>query len=106
IPSRQTMIDIHKDIETYLEEWKHHINYDINVNISQHKELLNSLEKLSKYIYEKAKAVEVINKFTLKAPFGLVNNYVKLEEEKKVHNKPNYEGINKLIKGKTDRTRF
>jgi len=106
IPSRTDMLSMHKDIELYLEEWKNHISYDINVNINTHKDLLFSLEKLSKHIYEKARPVEVINNLPSSAKLGLVNNFTKVVADSNNTNKPEYQGISSLLKNKTTRTRY
>lgn len=105
IPSREDMIIIHKHIELYLGEWKEYIRTSIhgNIDAQNHKDLITALEKLSKYIYEKAKPREVIDNLFLnkKVNFGLLNPIIKAEEERKVIEKPDYVGIGKLTKKKT-----
>lgn len=101
IPSRDDMICMHKDIELYLTEWKEHIKYDINLSIGQNKDLLLSLEKLSKYIYNKAKPSEVIDNLFIHKKIGLINPLQKAIEVRKEVTKPNYEGISQLVKSKT-----
>ena len=108
VPSRDDMLQMHKDIEKYLQEWREHITYSINTSHEQHKELLLTLDKFSKYIYEKASAREVLLDRIQTLKIGRVNNFVKIEEEKKLDtmSKPDYNGISQLVKSKTNRTRF
>lgn len=100
IPSREDMIQIHKDIEGYLLEWKEHLRVSINVSVNQNKEMLLALEKLSKRIYEKAQPKEVIDNLFLHKTIGLVNPLANQIEQSKVVEKPNYEGISKLVRSK------
>lgn len=104
IPSREDMITIHRHIELYLAEWKEYIRTSIHgqMDAQNNKELITALEKLSKCIYDKAKPHEVIpNLFISKnVQIGLVNPLVRAEEERKVINKPDYQGIRQLIKRK------
>lgn len=108
VPSRQDMIQMHKDIEKYLQEWREHIIYSINTSHEQHKELLLTLDRFSKYIYDKASAREVLLDRINLLKIGQVNNFVKVEQEKKLDTmtKPDYSGISQLVKSKTNRTRF
>lgn len=108
IPSRDDLIKIHKDIELYLEEWRQHIKYDINLDIDSNKELIVSLEKLSKYIYNKANPREVIDNLFIqkKAGIGLMNPLQHHIEETKNINKPDYDSISKLIKKPKGGSRF
>lgn len=101
IPSRDDMIEIHKNIELYLGEWREHIKYDINLSLSEHKDLILSLEKLSKTLYEKCKGVEVIDNLFLHKRIGLVSPLQQAEESRKPISKPDYEGISSLVKSKT-----
>lgn len=102
IPSREDMLTMHKDIESYLSEWRDHIKYDINLSLSQNRELLLSLEKLSRYLYDKAKPSELIDNLFTKNTLGMVINPLQqIEAARKVPNKPDYEGISSLIKSKT-----
>lgn len=101
IPSREDMITMHKHIELYLEEWKHHIKYDINTSLSENKELILSLEKLSAYIYNKAKPREVVDNLISSNRFGLVSPLAMREEQQREVVKPDYEGIGKLVKTRT-----
>lgn len=101
IHNREDMIKIHKDIELYLNEWREHIKYDINLNIEEHKTLILSLEKFSKTIYTKAKNVEIIDNLFTKKKIGLVNPLEALTERTKPTARPDYEGISKLVRSKT-----
>lgn len=103
ILSREDLLSIHKSIELYLDEWKQHLTYDINLDKNQYKELLVSLEKLSKDIYERAKPSEVLSSYTFKSNFGMVNSLQKLNKEQNI-DKPDYQGISEYFKNK--RTRF
>lgn len=100
IHSRDDMLKIHKDIELYLGEWQQHLKYDINLEVNKNKALILGLEKLSKELYSKAKPREVINKLFDKSQFGLYSPLDKAEEEKKEHQKPDYEGIGQLVRSK------
>lgn len=104
IPSREDMITMHKHIELYLGEWKEYLRVSIHgqIDAQNHKDLITTLEKLSKHIYEKAKPKEVIDNLFLskKVQIGLVNPLVRVEEERKVVEKPDYNGIKQLIKRK------
>lgn len=103
IPSREDMIQMHKDIELYLEEWRDHIRRDINSSVNENKQLILSLEKLSKEIYNKAKTKEVINNLFLKEQIGIVNAFDRIAEDSKEHNKPDYSGISSLVRGKSNK---
>lgn len=109
IPSRKDLIQIHKDIEAYLDEWKDHMKYDINTDTNKFRSFIMSLEKLSKDIYNKANRNEVINNLFVSSQFGITNPFQQsiLEERESRANKPNYEGISDLIrKRNTPRGRF
>lgn len=108
IPSRDDLIKIHKNIELYLEEWRQHIKYDINLDVTSNKELLIGLEKLSKLIYNKANPREIIDNLFIqkKVNVGLINPLQQHIEETKEIKKPNYEGISKLIKKPKGGSRF
>jgi len=101
IPSREDMIKMHKDIEAYLSEWKDYLRNSIhaNIDIENNKELITSLEKLSKYIYEKATSFELLDNLYLKKnnPLGIINPLQRHTEQNKQTVKPDYEGIKHLI---------
>lgn len=101
IPSREDMIQMHKDMEGYLGEWREHIKYDINLDLHKNKEFLLSLEKLSKHIFEKAKPKELVDNLFKKQSFGLVNPLAQIEEEKREVVKPDYDGISRLVRSKS-----
>jgi len=101
IPSREDMIQMHKDMEAYLAEWRDHIKFDINLSVNQNKELLLALEKLSKHIYEKARPRELIDNLFLSKRIGIVNPLQQVAEQKKEVVKPDYEGIGRLVRSKT-----
>lgn len=98
IPAREDMIMIHKTIEKYLEEWREHIRYDINLNRMEHKPLLLGLEKLSKLIFDKAYPREVVDALLAPKQFGLVNALGRLKEDTREVVKPDYNGISSLLK--------
>lgn len=100
IPSREDMIQMHKDIEGYLSEWRDQIKYALNLDLHNNKELLLSLEKLSKHIFEKAKPRELVENLFKKQTFGLLNPLALLEEERREVHKPDYEGISRLVRSK------
>jgi len=104
IPSREDMIQMHKDIELYLAEWKDHIKYDINLDVQQNKELILSLEKLSKYIYNKANPREVIDNLFINKKIGLINPIQQHVEQTKEVIKPDYDGIASLVRSKTNKS--
>lgn len=108
IPSRDDMIQMHKDIELYLLEWKDYIKYNVNHNLHSYQQLILSLEKLSKYIYSKTKPNEVIDTlFMHKTVGGLVSPLQRIQEQKKELNKPDYEGISSLVRSKVrTKTRY
>lgn len=103
IPSRETLITIHKDIELYLNEWRDRIKYDININIEDNKQLILNLEKLSKYIYNKAKPNELIDNLFIKKQIGIVSPLHRLEEARTENVKTDYEGIGSLVRSKTNK---
>ena len=101
IHNRDDMIKIHRDIEGYLNEWREHIKYDINLNLNEFKDLILSLEKFSKTIHQKAKNTELIDTLFTKKKIGLVNPLVELHERNNPSARPDYEGISKLVRSKT-----
>lgn len=105
ITSRDDLIKIHKDIELYLTEWRDHLQYDLNVQVQPHKELILSLEKLSKHIYAKAQPREVIDRLIRPRTMGIVNPLQQAHYEQTLSTeKKDYEGIAKLIKRKSSPT--
>jgi len=105
IPNREDMITMHKDMELYLEEWKEHIKYDINLDIAKNRDMLMSLEKLSKYIYNKAKPREVIDQLFQVKSIGIVNPLQALQQQKKEVIKPEYDGIKNLLNNRNKPTK-
>lgn len=100
IPCREDMITMHKDIELYLAEWRYHLKMEINVSTDKSKDLLLALERLSKYIYEKAKPREVIDNLFVKKQFGLMSPIQASIDERKEVSKPDYHGISDLVRSK------
>ena len=102
------MIEIHKSIENYLQEWREHITYSINTSHEEYKELIISLEKLSKYIYDRSTYMESVDNKLKQIKLGMVNRYVEMEQNNNIVDKPkpNYNGINQLIKDREVKTRF
>lgn len=98
IPSRPDMIAIHKAIESYLDEWRAHLTYDLNAEKDQHKTLILNLEKLSKLIFDKANPREVMDTIIAPKKFGLLNIKGRQAEQNKEHIKPDYNGIGSLLK--------
>lgn len=103
IPSREDMVQMHKDMELYLGEWREYLRVSINVQVDEHKDLIIGLEKLSKYIYEKCKSKEVIDSLFLPKKFGLTNPLQEIEQRTKPVEKPSYEGIASLVRSKTSK---
>lgn len=103
ILNREDMIKIHKDLELYLNEWRERLRIDINLQVSEYKPLILSLEKLSKELYNKAKPAEVIDKLFEKKQFGLVNPIDVIMETKKEQVKPDYQGIGQLVRSKVNK---
>lgn len=101
ILSREDMIQMHKDMEGYLAEWRDHLKYAVNNDLHGHKDLILSLEKLSKHIFERAKPKEIVDNLFKKQTFGIVNPLAKNEEEKRTIEKPDYEGISRLVRSKS-----
>lgn len=102
IPSREDMITIHKDIEGYMMEWRRYMESSINNQSSKYASMLLDLEKLSKYIYNKASPKEVsvfksddMPKFGMKIDLKPIH---KKEPEPIIKNE--YEGISKLLKNR------
>ena len=103
IPSRQDMIQMHKDIELYLQEWRDHLKYDVNASVDKNKPLILGLEKLSKDLYNKAKPREVLENLFAKKNIGVVNPLQRATELTKPIEKPDYQGIGQLVKSKTNK---
>lgn len=106
IPARKDMIAIHKAIENYLDEWRDHIRYDINLDKSKHKELLLSLERLSKLIYGKAYPSEVIDTLLVNKTIGLASPMDRLRQPAQEMSKPNYSGIGSLLRPRRGGNRY
>jgi hypothetical protein len=106
IPTRSSMLEIHRNIELYLGEWRHHIHNAINSDLVEHKDLVMGLEKFSKLIYGKAVPKEVVANPMLTTQIGLLNPLTRLQLESEVVSKPDYEGIGQLIRQKTKVSRY
>lgn len=106
IPSRKDMIAIHKAIENYLGEWREHIRYEINLDRGKHKELLLSLERLSKLIYAKAYPREVIDTLLVNKTIGLASPMDRLRQPAEEMAKPDYSGIGSLLKPSRGGSRY
>lgn len=108
IIDRKDMIEIHKNIEGYLQEWREQLQYTLNMGNKIPKEFLLSLERVSKIIYNKAKATEVNENIISGLNFGLKSSLNEIENKEKVADlpKPDYEGITDLVKTKTRLSRY
>lgn len=106
IPERENMLEIHRNIEKYLGEWRHHLHNAINSDLVEHKELVLNLEKFSKLIYGKAMPKEVVSNPMLQTQMGLLNPLSRLNLEQEVVSKPDYAGIGQLIRQKTKVSRY
>lgn len=102
IKSRQDLNSIYKSIQGYLQEWRDYIKYNLNTDEGQYKELLISLDKLGKYIYDKLSGDEVVERIFIKKPIGIQNPLDRLNKGNSGPvEKPDYEGITNIVKGKT-----
>lgn len=104
IPKRESMLEIHRNIEKYLSEWRHHMETAVNLDIHKHKDLVSSLESLSKLIYGKANPEEVVLNPLKAVNLGLISPIVQMQMDKQPVQKPDYEGIGRLIRQKTKPT--
>lgn len=101
IPKRESMLEIHRNIEMYLSEWRHHMDTAVNLDVHKHKDLVLSLESLSKLIYGKAYPNEVVINPMKAVNMGLLNPIAQMQIDKQPISKPDYEGIGRLIRQKT-----
>ena len=104
IPTRESLVKMHKDMELYLGEWKNHVQTSIHgkMDYEQHKEMITSIENFSKHIYGRLNPSELVNqlfsKRAMKKRIGLINPLEdKREEVEQQLDKRDYEGIRKLI---------
>lgn len=100
------MIAIHKAIENYLGEWKEHIRYEINIDRTKHKDLLLSLERMSKLIYAKAYPREVIDTILIDKNIGLASPMDILRQPAQDITKPDYNGIGSLLRPSRGGSRY
>jgi hypothetical protein len=100
IPNRDDMLEMNDSITKYLEEWKHAMKYDIHLTQIP-KPLLASLDKFCKYVYGKATAKEIVGSKLDSLRFGIPNRMDPLPESTRFPVKPDYEGISKLIRQKS-----
>lgn len=101
IPKRESMLEIHRAIEMYLQEWRQHIDHAINSDVHKHKDLVLALEAFSKKIYSKAMPKEVVSDAMSVANLGLINPLMQMQLDKQPVSKPDYDGIGRLIRAKT-----
>lgn len=106
IPKRESMITIHRSIEMYLGEWRHHIENAVNSDLMQHKDLVLSLEKFSKMIYGKAYPQEVAANPVLSASLGMLSPLARMQLENQPIHKPDYTGIGTLIRKNVRQSRY
>lgn len=108
ITNREEMINIHRDIELYLNEWRDHIKYSINNDITKYKDLLLSLEKFSKAIYDRATSQEVIRQKIENISIGMKSTIQERKEIEEIKHqvKPDYDGILSLVKNKKPLNRY
>lgn len=105
VPKREDMIQMHKDIQSYLQEWKNELTYSLNMGGKLPKELLDSLDKFSKHIYEKASAIEIMDNKIKSLKIGLVPR-ISTQQQMAEPVKPDYEGIGQLIRQRTKLERY
>lgn len=51
IPDDDDIIEIHKNITGYLNEWREHLETDINIRVTEYADLLRGLEELNMALY-------------------------------------------------------
>jgi hypothetical protein len=105
---RKTMLEIYKNIQGYIDEWKNHLQYSINSNKENNKEMLIAFDKFSKTIYDKASASEIMQGVVQRVNFGMRSTVAKIREEQKIQNapKPDYDAISEYLKTKKSATRY
>lgn len=108
LTNREDMIEIHKNIEGYLAEWKEHLQYSLNPGANTPKDLLLALEKLSKIIYEKASIIEVNSSIIERMSFGLKSTMDVVQDQERIKqmDKTDYVGISELFKKKEQISRY
>ena len=106
IPRRESMLTIHRNIELYLGEWRHHLEHAIHTSLVQHKDLILSLEKFSRMIYGKAYPQEVVSNPVLGASMGLLSPMAVSQLESTPLHKPDYSPIAGLIRKKVRQSRY
>jgi len=101
IPSRDDMITMHKDIEGYLNEWYSYTRSSVHglAEFDQNKQLISSLEKLSKYIFNKASPTEVLDNLFVENKLGLMDPITEQSKKNNITDKPDYTSIFSLVKG-------
>lgn len=102
IPKREDMLAMNRDITLYLAEWEYNMKYDINIS-EVPRELMISLDKFCKYIYNKATAKEIVGDKINSMRFGLRPRLEVEPTQETSMIKPDYEGISKLIRQRTRR---
>lgn len=51
IPNDDDIIEMHKNITGYLDEWREHLRTDINIRVTEYSEFLRGLEELNEALY-------------------------------------------------------
>ncbi len=101
IVNRDDMVTIHRDIESYLEEWRSYLAHGMNVNMENHKKLIYDLERFSMDLYDRCKIVEIV--IPAKAPKGfnlLSSDIMTPESKQQPTSKPDYDKITDLVRKK------
>lgn len=102
IPTRDKLIEIHTNIEGYLTEWRSYLQGSINSRHTKYTDMLNDLEAMSKSIYNRLNKNEVATKITRKEDIGFGMRSLLFDKlaQNQVEDKPDYDGISKIIKSK------
>jgi arginyl-tRNA synthetase len=105
---RKTMLEIYDNIQNYINEWKDYLQYSINANKENYKEMLIAFDKFSKVIYDKASAHEIMKNTIQKLDFGMKSNMAKIKEQEVIANtpKPDYESIAEYLRSKKPLSRY
>jgi len=105
---RKTMLEIYRNIQAYIDEWKDYIQHSINANKDNNKEMLLAFDKFSKVIYDKASAHEIMQGVVQRVNFGMKGTMAKIIEEQRIQNtpKPDYDSIAEYLKSKKSVSRY
>jgi len=105
---RKTMLEIYRNLQGYIEEWKNYLQSSINASKDKHKDMLIAFDKFAKVIYDKASAHEIMQDRIKNINFGMRSTMAKIKEEQKIQNtpKPDYESIAEYLRSKKSPSRY